>query len=536
MATQPKLKKYAVVTFLLAVGGAKAASNRVPDDGSSWWSHVAALADDGMEGRNAGSPGHHRAAKYIADKFKHAGLKPGGVGGYLQPIAFNSIRMVEEESSLELIRNGVAQKLTLGKEAYMSSRVRPAPTVDAPMVFIGYGLQVPEFKRDDLAGLDLKGKIAVYLATGPAGLPGAISAHAQSAAERWKTLNAAGAVGTASISIAGAESIPWARSSQARLQPSMYLTAPGFNDQLGHTIAITINRDHADMFFEGSGHTWAEIAAAHRAGKPLPTFPLTCSIRAKAKTETKPVKSENVVAVLAGSDPRLKKEIVVLSAHMDHLGVNPALKDDPIFNGAMDNASGVAALLEIAARFGSASSRPKRTIVFAAVTGEEKGLLGSRYFANHPSVKGTIVADLNMDMFMPIHKLESVVVLGIEESTLAGAIEQSASEAGLKLLPDPAPQQRRFIRSDQYSFIMAGIPSAAFKFGYEKGSPEEKLQTEWLAKRYHAPSDDLSQPVDKAGAARFCDFLGRAAELVANQPERPHWREESFFKRFERHK
>ena len=536
MAAISKLKNYAFVTFLMALAGARAASNKVPADGSSWWSHVTILADDGMEGRNAGSPGHHRAAKYIADKFKQAGLKSGGVGGYLQPVALNSIRIVEEESSLELIRNEVARKLTLGKEAYMSSRLRPAPSVEAPMVFIGYGLQVPEFKRDDLAGLDLKDKIAVYLSAGPPGLPGAISAHAQSAAERWKALKAAGAVGTASISIASAESIPWARSSQARLQPSMYLTAAGFNDQVGHNIAITINRDHADLFFEGSGHTWTEIAAAHRGGKPLPTFPLTCSIRAKAKTETKPVKSENVVAVLPGSDPLLKKEIVVLSAHMDHLGVSPALKEDPIFNGAMDNASGVAALLEIAARFGSASSTPKRTIVFAAVTGEEKGLLGSRYFANHPSVKGTIVADLNMDMFMPIHKLESITVLGIEESTLADAIGQSAREAGLKLLPDPAPQQRRFIRSDQYSFIMAGIPSAAFKFGYEKGSPEEKLQTEWLAKRYHAPSDDLSQPVDKPGAARFCDFLGRAAELVANQPERPHWREDSFFKRFERHK
>ena len=219
MATMSKLKNYALVTFLMAVAGVKAASNKVPDDGSSWWSHVAILADDGMEGRNAGSPGHHRAAKYIAGKFKQAGLKPGGVGGYLQPVEFNSIRMVEEESSLELIRNGVAQKLTLGKEAYMSSRVRPAPTVDAPMVFIGYGLQVSEFKRDDLAGLDLKGKIAVYLAAGPPGLPGAISAHSQSAAERWKTFKAAGAVGTASIPIAGAESIPWARSSQARLQP-----------------------------------------------------------------------------------------------------------------------------------------------------------------------------------------------------------------------------------------------------------------------------------------------------------------------------
>ena len=504
------------------------------DDGSSWWAHVATLADDKMEGRNAGSAGHRRAADYIVSKFKQAGLKPGGVGGYLQPVPLSAQRIVEQESSLELVRDGVAKPLTLGKEAYLSSRVNLAKVVDAEMVFVGYGLRIPELNRDDLAGLDLKGKVAVFLSAGPPGLPGAISAHFQSAAQRWKSFHDAGAVGTASISVQSGEAVPWERASRARLMPAMSIAAPGFDDQVGHNISIVINRDYANLFFEGSGQTWEEITAAHKDSKTVPTFPLKGSIRAKATLATSSLKSQNVIAVLPGSDPKLKKEIVVLSAHMDHLGVDPSLKDDPIFNGAMDNASGVAALLEIAARFGKLSKKPKRTIVFAAVTGEEKGLLGSRYFANHPSVKGSIVADLNMDMFMPIHKLESVIVLGFEESTLADAIGQAAKESGLKVLPDPVPQQRRFIRSDQYSFIMAGIPAAAFKFGYAKDSLEEKLQAEWLAKRYHAPSDDLSQPVAKPDAARFCTFLGRAAELVANQKERPHWRDDSFFKRFQK--
>ena len=290
-----------------------------------------------------------------------------------------------------------------------------------------------------------------------------------------------------------------------------------------------INKDYANLFFEGSGHTWEEVLEAHRQSKPLPRFAMNKGMRATTAVESGEVESENVVGVIPGNGS-LKSELLVLSAHMDHLGVNKALKGDQIFNGAMDNASGVAALIEIATALGK--SKPKRTIVLVAVTGEEKGLLGSRYFASRTSVKGVIVADLNMDMFMPIHKLESVIVLGLEESTLNEAIEKSAAEFGLKIQTDPVPQQRRFIRSDQYSFILRGFPSAAFKFGYEKGSAEEAMQTEWLAKRYHAVSDDLSQPVDKAGAARFVQFLGRTAELIANQPERPKWHDDSFFKRF----
>ena len=520
-----KIAMHSLILFLLLGVSLNAA-----DDGSRWWSHVAVLADDNMEGRNTGSPGHHRAAAYIAGKFKEAGLKPGGKHGYLQPVLLESRRIVEQSSSLELVRDGKTTKLTLGKEAFLSSRVNQAPKVEAELVFVGYGIQLPEANCDDFAGLDLKGKIAVYLSATPPGISGAVAAHAQSAAERWKAMLKAGAVGSASISAPGAVAVPWVRASAARLQASMSLLDKSLTDEAGHNISAVINPAHAALFFEGTGHSWEEILAAHKDSKQLPHFAMNRSLRATARIERGQVKSENVVGVIAGTDPSLKSELLVLSAHMDHLGVNKSLKGDQIFNGAMDNASGVAALLEIAAKL--SKSKPKRSIVLVAVTGEEKGLLGSRYFANRPSVKGTIVADLNMDMFMPIHKLESVIVLGIEESTLNTAIEQSAAESGLKLQPDPVPQQRRFIRSDQYSFILRGFPSAAFKFGYEKGSPEEAMQTEWLAKRYHAVSDDLSQPVDKAGAARFIEFLGRAAELVANQPERPKWRDDSFFKRF----
>ena len=499
------------------------------DDGARWWSHVSVLADDNMEGRNAGSAGHRKAARYIAQKFKQAGLKPGGIGGYFQPVLLESRRIKEEASSLELVTGGKAMALTLGKQAYISARVAPAPKVEAELVFVGYGIQLAEAKRDDFEGLDLKGKIAVYLSATPPGISSALAAHAQSAQERLKAMRRAGAVGSASIAAPAGVSVPWARASAARLQAFMSLQDKSLSDEAGDDLSVVINKDYASLFFEGSGHTWEEVLEAHRQSKPLPRFAMNKGMRATTAVESGEVESENVVGVIPGNGS-LKSELLVLSAHMDHLGVNKALKGDQIFNGAMDNASGVAALIEIATALGK--SKPKRTIVLVAVTGEEKGLLGSRYFASRTSVKGVIVADLNMDMFMPIHKLESVIVLGLEESTLNEAIEKSAAEFGLKIQTDPVPQQRRFIRSDQYSFILRGFPSAAFKFGYEKGSAEEAMQTEWLAKRYHAVSDDLSQPVDKAGAARFVQFLGRTAELIANQPERPKWHDDSFFKRF----
>jgi Zn-dependent M28 family amino/carboxypeptidase len=242
-----------------------------------------------------------------------------------------------------------------------------------------------------------------------------------------------------------------------------------------------------------------------------------------------------VVGVLPGSDPTLKNEYVVYGAHLDHLGVGAAITGDAIYNGAMDDGSGIASLIEIATMAKLERLRPKRSILFVAVTGEEKGLLGSQFFTSAPTVPlKNIVADINMDMYLPLYPLKYLEVQGLEESTLGLDIRAVAEKAGVMVQRDREPQRNLFIRSDQYSYIKQGVPALTFKFGAEAGSAEEKLGKDWLRQRYHAPSDDLSQPVDKPAAAKFNRIMLDLGIRVADSVQRPHWNADSFFKRFER--
>jgi len=198
----------------------------------------------------------------------------------------------------------------------------------------------------------------------------------------------------------------------------------------------------------------------------------------------------------------------------------------------MDNASGVATLIEAARTLAGKPVRPRRSILFLAVTAEEGGLLGSRCFAARPGVNGRIAANLNADMFLPIHPLRSVVALGIEESTLRAPLEKVAGRLGIEIRPDPEPRRALFVRSDQYSFVLHGVPALSLKSGYAPGSEEERLQKEWIKTRYHAPSDDIRQPVDLEAAAAFTRLAGELALEVANLPQRPRWNDRSFFRRF----
>jgi hypothetical protein len=501
--------------------------------GSRWWSHIQYLASDDMKGRNTGSPEHLKAARYVASELERSGLRPAGTAGYLQPVKFDVKQIAEEQSSLALVRNGKREALVLGDDATLSLRGDIQEQTDAGAVFIGYGLKVPEKNYDDLAGFDLKGKIAVYLSGGPSSIPGPLKAHYQSAGERWKFLKAAGVVGIATIQNPKAMDIPWARARLARLMPSMSLADPSLDESQGLRLSVTINPERADKFFAGSGHTIAEILAAADSDKPLPRFPLASSISAHVQLKKSQVESQNVAGMLAGTDPALKNEYVVMTAHLDHVGVGQPINGDSIYNGAMDDASGIASILEIARMLHELNIKPKRSIVFVAVTGEEKGLQGSRYFNAHPTInEKNIVADINLDMFLPLHALHMIEVQGLAESTLGDDIRAVARNAGVDVQADKEPQRNLFIRSDQYSFIRHGIPALAFKFGYLPGSPEEKLHKDWLKNRYHAPSDDLNQPVDKAAAAQFNEIILHLLERVADAPARPQWKPDSFFRRF----
>ncbi|HMD30797.1 MAG TPA: M28 family peptidase, partial [Candidatus Acidoferrales bacterium] len=257
------------------------------------------------------------------------------------------------------------------------------------------------------------------------------------------------------------------------------------------------------------------------------------SLEAKTKVEVTKVKSANIIAKIPGSDPALKDEYVVVSAHLDHIGIGEPINGDRIYNGAMDNGSGSALLMDVAASFKSHPETLRRSIIFLSVTGEEKGLLGSRYFAAHPSVgTGAIVADVNVDMFLPIVPLKVLKILGLADSDLGDRARLVAESFGVRVIPDPEPLRNSFIRSDQYSFIRHGVPSLKMDLSFDPGSPEQKVFKDWLTNRYHAPSDDLDQPVDLQAAALYEAIVRQLLINVANADARPEWKPDSFFRRF----
>jgi Zn-dependent M28 family amino/carboxypeptidase len=529
--------------------------------GKAWWAHVQVLADDSMRGRLTGTEDYLRAAAYVVGQFKQDGLLPAGVKGpdgkatFYQPVKFDVTRVIAAKSSMGLVVDGRTVPLVLGEDAVLGARGAQPKTVQAPLVFIGYGLHIPEAGYDDFDSaavpmIALKGKVVVYINGGPSDLSGPVKSYARTAPLQ-KALHDAGAVGSISIPTPKSMDFGWSRVASIASQPGMRLAEdaeaarvaaehPALADQHGTMFSAQFNPAEAEKLFAGTGHTFAELLALADAQRPLPRFALGKSVVASVTTENEQVVSPNLVAKLEGSDPKLKAEYVLVSAHLDHLGVGEPIAGAltpgrTIYNGAMDDASGVATVLETAKAFAANPVRPKRSILFVVFTAEEKGLLGSRYFAGHPTVpEHAMVADLNLDMFMPLFALKKLHVQGLAESTLADDARRVGVAHHIEIANDPEPDRNSFIRTDQYSFVQAGVPSLAMKFGWTMGSPEYKAWRGWLAQRYHSTDDNLSQPVDLAAAAQFDDFFGDLARAVADDPGRPHYLDSSFFKRFER--
>jgi Zn-dependent M28 family amino/carboxypeptidase len=525
-----------VLTRLLALLFAISAAGQTTShfDGQTWWDHVKVLADDKLEGRDTGSRGERAAQAYAVEQLKSAGAEPAGTDGFYQPVNFVSRQIVEKDCSLALVRDGKREALTLGEDAIIATRIMPARKVAAQLVFVGYGLKVPEKNYNDFAGLDLRGKIVVIFSGSPSEIPGSLAAHYQTAAERWKVLRTAGAIGIVSLINPASMDVPWSRIALNRAHPSMDLDYAEFHETEGAKLAVTVNPASAEKLFAGSGHTFAEIAALGKDRKQLPHFPLAVSLEAKTKVQVTKVRSANLVAKIPGSDPALKDEYVVLSAHLDHVGIGEPVNGDRIYNGAMDNGSGSALLLDMAASFKKNPETLRRSILLVLVTGEEKGLLGSKYFAAHPTVAPkSIVADVNVDMFLPIIPLKLLTVQGINESGLGDQAREAAESLGVKVQPDPEPLRNLFVRSDQYNFIRHGVPAVAMSVAPDPDSPEQKkLFKDWLTQRYHAPSDDVNQPIDLAAAAKYEEIVRALLISIANDDHRPQWKEDSFFRRY----
>ena len=515
-----------ILLMALAALSAVAATNW-DAAGKAWWKHVEFLASDDLQGRNVGSVGYEKAADYMAAEFERAGLQPGANGSYFQAVTLTQTAL--NSSTITLIRDGQSVTVPVPGEAHPGYSKASAPEIDAPIVFAGYGLVIPEAHWDDLRDLNVKGAVVAYLTGGPDEVAGNLRSHYSSSEERWKALRAAGAIGMLGIPNPKTMEVPWVRQSASWGMPRMELPNSGME---GLQFSTSWDPAQANDLLTGSPATFEQITQAANSNKPLPHFQMACRLKATLSTTNSDVKSKNVIGIRVGKDAVLKNEFVVISAHLDHLGTGKPVNGDAIYNGAMDDASGDASLIEIARSLKQSRVSTRRSIVFVSVTGEEKGELGSEYFAKNSTLKGKVVADLNMDMFLPLFPLKWLEVQGLNESTLGTDVRAVAEKAGVQVQADKEPNRNRFIRSDQYSFVKQGVPAIAFKFGYQPGDAEEKIFKDWYTNRYHGVTDDAAQPVDTAAAAQFNAILKQLAMRVANAEKEPEWLPESFFKRF----
>jgi Zn-dependent M28 family amino/carboxypeptidase len=524
-----------LLVLLLSLPLAAAADTQAPASGDTnsaaqWWRDLSALADDRMEGRLAGSPGYDRAAAYVISRLKEEGLKPAGTNGYLQPVAFEQQLVDQTASKATLSGPGTVTPLKVGDIMLITAGGGRRPAhVDAPLVFIGYGLHLPDKGYDDLEGQDLKGKIAVVLSGGPADISGALKSNARFA--RNRDLSRLGALGVISLTTPGQVEILWERQKLLAQAPGMYLANDVLRDTGKPFFTAVFDPAQAALLFKDSGRDYAELVALSDNSRPLPRFALNMRLTADVAATHSQVTSPNIVARLDGNDPKLKNEYVAVSAHLDHLGIGAPIQGDRIYNGAMDDASGVATVLDIAHRLKNGPPL-RRSLLFLFFTAEEKGLLGSSYFARRPTVpKNAIVADLNFDMPLPLWPLKTIYAPGQEESSLGADARAVAAEQGLTMIPDPLPDRNVFVRTDQYSFVREGVPALVFKFGFARDTPEFQIEHDWRANRYHAPSDDLAQPILKEEAMKLNGFVAALARRVADADARPDWLADSIFAR-----
>ncbi len=503
--------------------------------------HMAFLADDLVEGRETGTRGFEIAAKYVRAQFEEMGLKPVGVNGsYFQNIRFRKIVLMRDQSSLTFTRDGSSRVLTLDKDYVLGGDpVSADTTAEGQVVFVGYGVSAPSFKYDDYAGIDVHGKIVATLYGAPSKLPSAPGAHFSSTEEKLRVAAEHGAIGMLSI---------WAGKTEERTPFSEYvrftkgpalrwLDEKGVPNDAQPQIRgyARISSSAAALLFQGAPKPWKD--ALHAAeNNQAQAFPLAVNVSLHIVSRYSEIESQNVAAILPGSDPQLKNEYVVFTAHLDHLGIGEPVNGDSIYNGAADNASGTAALLEMARAFSLLPKAPRRSLLFLAVTGEEEGLLGSDYYAHYPTVPiKQIVADINMDEVSFLYDFKDIVPLGGEHSSLGKVADDVARHMGLEVSPDPLPEEVYFIRSDQYSFILQGVPSLYIEEGLQTVDPTldgKKMQLDWENQRYHLPSDDMNQPFDFNATVKCTRVDLAVGYVVAQQTERPHWNKGDFFASF----
>ncbi len=488
------------LTLLFCMGLALLAF-QLPPSIRQWWLYTQALSNDSMEGRDTGSDGYRRAAAYVVSKFEEAGLKPAASTGYYQAVPLHEVKFMAKESTVRLVRPNAVQNLEWLRDITVPAALNMPQTVSGKLIFVG----------SDAQSVDVQGKIIVRLRA-PAGV------RRQQEPENI--------VGTLTIDrTTGPEPPRWpvAYSVSMRLLED---PLPSATKQ----VAFRFNSGSAEKLFAGSGHSYQELENLADSGKPLPSFDLSATLEANMRFETRDLSSDNIVATLPGSDPELAHQYVVVSAHLDGYGFGEPWNGDRIYNGTFDDAAYVATLMDLADNLHRSETHLKRSVLFCVFTGEEKGLLGSKYFTTHlPIPRDQLVADINLDQLRPIFPLRILTALAVNDSSLGETARQVAGEIGIRIQPDPEPERNLLRRSDHYNFMQIGVPAIGFIFGYEKGSPDEAVYRRWYADRYHSPADDVNQPWDPAAAAKFNDFFDRLVVNIANNADRPAWNTSSPF-------
>ena len=502
---------------------------------------VAMLASDAMQGRETATAGFERAADAVVARMRAAGLQPAGDdGGYSQRVPLLKATRLAGGAQLDVVRRDRVIHLRF-RDHFLPEPNYDANEshVDAPAVFVAQGVSAPELGHDDYAGLDVRGKIAVMFGGAPDSFDPDQRAFRATTEAKLAAAVAHGAVGVVLVDTAQEEiRAPWSARTANWDRAGLRL-----RDAAGHgmgtfprlRVVARMGFAAADLLFDGSGHTAAQLADAAQSGT-LRGFALPVSLAMAQRTQVDATDSRNLVGRLPGTDPMLAGEAIVFSAHLDHLGVGTPVDGDAIRNGALDNALGVAIVLETAHELRHAGS--KRSQLFVALTGEEQGLLGAQWFALHPPTR--LVADINLDMPMLLAPARDVVAIGGRHSTLQASLEQAAKPLGIGVSGDPFPEEAVFVRSDQFAFVRAGVPALYLDGGVvpapsSAGKPADEhtlpklAQREFLRRCYHQPCDDIRQPIQYGDAARMSRLNARLGLLLGNAPEPPRWQAGDLF-------
>lgn len=494
-------------------------------------SHVAFLADDLLEGRNAGERGYDLAAHYVATQLSGLGVQPANKGSWYQRVPFVEYRLADAPASVTIGGRTFANRNDV---LIASSPYTDRASIEAPVVFAGYGLDAPSVGLNDYAGLDVKGKIVAVLPGTPKGLPSDLRAHFSGSAnaEKRRMAAARGAVGMVTILPPEAANNFNEMAANADSSAMTWVAPDGqpYNPAPALAFRASLSKPAADALFAGAPKTVEAVhAEAKQDGVKPKGFDLKQTIRIERQNSTKSFTSPNVVGVIPGSDPALADEYVLLMAHLDHVGISPKAEGDKINNGALDNATGISTLLEVARAMTQGGKRPRRPILLAAVTAEEDGLLGAQYLAKHPVLEngGKIVGVVNLDMPVLLYDFVDVIAFGSEHSTLGPIVDRAGARMNVKRIEDPLPQEGLFTRSDHYRFVQEGIPSVFLMTGFGNGG--DKQFTNFLKTNYHSPRDDLNQPINWEAGAKFARINYLIAREIADADEAPRWYSDSFF-------